>query len=117
MKKLAIADYEPASDAGNMRYYPKGRLMKSLIEQYVTRRVMEYGGIEVETPIMYDSKHPSLENDLNRFPARQYSITSDSKRLFLRFAPMLWPISDGQGLQYIVQASAVEIIRIDKILI
>jgi threonyl-tRNA synthetase len=86
MKKLAIADYESASDAGNMRYYPKGRLMKSLIEQYVTRRVMEYGGMEVETPIMYDSKHPSLESYFNRFPARQYSITSDSKQLFLRFA-------------------------------
>jgi threonyl-tRNA synthetase len=86
MKKLAIADYEPASDAGNMRYYPKGRLMKSLIEQYVTRRVMEYGGIEVETPIMYDSKHPSMESYFNRFPARQYNITSDNKQLFLRFA-------------------------------
>jgi threonyl-tRNA synthetase len=86
MKKLAIADYEPASDAGNMRYYPKGRLMKSLIEQYLTRRIMEYGGIEVETPIMYDTKHPSLESYFNRFPARQYSITSDSKQLFLRFA-------------------------------
>jgi threonyl-tRNA synthetase len=86
MKKLAIADYEPASDAGNMRYYPKGRLMKSLIEQYITKRVMEYGGMEVETPIMYDSKHPSLESYLNRFPARQYNITSDSKPLFLRFA-------------------------------
>jgi threonyl-tRNA synthetase len=86
MKKLAIADYEPASDAGNMRFYPKGRLMKSLIEQYITKRVMEYGGMEVETPIMYDSKHPSLESYLNRFPARQYNITSDSKQLFLRFA-------------------------------
>jgi len=86
MKKLAIADYEPASDAGNMRFYPKGRLMKSLIEQYVTRRVMEYGGIEVETPIMYDTKHPSMESYFNRFPARQYSIASDNKQLFLRFA-------------------------------
>ncbi|HEY8140455.1 MAG TPA: threonine--tRNA ligase [Nitrososphaera sp.] len=86
MKKLAIADYEPASDAGNMRFYPKGRLIKSLIEQYVTRRVMEYGGIEVETPIMYDTKHPSLASYFNRFPARQYSISSDNKQLFLRFA-------------------------------
>ena len=86
MKKLAIADYEPASDAGNIRFYPKGRLMKSLIEQYITRRVMEYGGIEVETPIMYDTKHPSLQSYFNRFPARQYSITSDNKQLFLRFA-------------------------------
>src|SRR5918993_547351 len=86
MKKMAIADYEPASDAGNMRYYPKGRLMKSLIEQFVTRKVLEYGGIEVETPIMYDTKHPSLQSYFNRFPARQYNITSDNKQLFLRFA-------------------------------
>jgi threonyl-tRNA synthetase len=86
MKKLAIADYEPSSDVGNMRYYPKGRLMKSLIEQYVTGKVMEYGGIEVETPIMYDSRHPSMESYFNRFPARQYNIIADGKRLFLRFA-------------------------------
>ena len=86
MKKMAIADYEPASDAGNMRYYPKGRLMKSLIEQFVTRKVLEYGGIEVETPIMYDTKHPSMESYFNRFPARQYNILSDNKQLFLRFA-------------------------------
>src|SRR3712207_2014924 len=47
---------------------------------------MEYGGIEVETPIMYDTKHPSLQSYFNRFPARQYNITSDNKQLFLRFA-------------------------------
>jgi threonyl-tRNA synthetase len=86
MKKLAIADYEPASDPGNMRFYPKGRLMKSLIEQYVTRKVMEYGGIEVETPIMYDAKHPSMESYFNRFPARQYNIIEEGRHLFLRFA-------------------------------
>lgn len=87
MKKMSIADYEPASDAGNMRFYPKGRLMKSLIERYVTDRVISYGGIEIETPIMYDSKHPSMESYFNRFPARQYSILSDNNRkLILRFA-------------------------------
>src|ERR1051325_2632594 len=86
MKRMAIADYEPSSDVGNMRYYPKGRLMKSLIEQYVTERVMEYGGIEVETPIMYDSRHPSMESYFNRFPARQYNVIADGRRLFLRFA-------------------------------
>ncbi len=86
MKRLAIADYEPASDAGNMRLYPNGRLIKSLIEQYVTRRILEYGGIEVETPIMYNTKHPSLEQYFNRFPARQYTISVEGKELFLRFA-------------------------------
>ncbi|MFB5599237.1 MAG: threonine--tRNA ligase [Nitrososphaeraceae archaeon] len=86
MKRMGIADYEPASDPGNIRFYPKGRLMKSLIEQYVTRKVIDYGGIEVETPIMYDTKHPSMESYFNRFPARQYNILSDNKKLFLRFA-------------------------------
>ena len=86
MKKLAIADYEPASDSGNMRFYPNGRLIKSQIEQYVTDKVRDYGGIEVETPIMYDSHHPSMESYFNRFPARQYSIDSEGKHLFLRFA-------------------------------
>ncbi len=86
MKKMAIADYEPASDSGNMRFYPNGRLIKSLMEQFVTERVREYGGYEVETPIMYDSHHPSMESYFNRFPARQYSIDSEGKQLFLRFA-------------------------------
>ena len=86
MKKLAIADYEPASDSGNMKFFPNGRLMKSLIERYVTDRVKEYGGYEVETPIMYDSEHPSMVSYFNRFPARQYNIDSEGKKLFLRFA-------------------------------
>src|SRR4029453_17817671 len=86
MKRLAIADYEPSSDAGNMRYYPKGRLIKSLIETYVTKMIHEYGGIEVETPVMYDSNHPSIHSYFNRFPARQYNMESDNKHLFLRFA-------------------------------
>jgi len=86
MKKMAIADYEPASDSGNMRFYPNGRLIKSLMERYVTERVKEYGGYEVETPIMYDSHHPSMESYFNRFPARQYNIQSEGKHLFLRFA-------------------------------
>ena len=86
MKRLGLADYEPASDPGNMRYYPKGRLVKSLLERYVTQRVAAYGGLEVETPIMYDLEHPSLSSYLNRFPARQYLVKSDTKEFFLRFA-------------------------------
>jgi threonyl-tRNA synthetase len=86
MKKMAIADYEPASDSGNMRFYPNGRLIKSLLERFVTDKVKEYGGLEVETPIMYDSHHPSMESYFNRFPARQYNIMADGKQLFLRFA-------------------------------
>ncbi len=86
MRRLELADYEPGSDPGNMRFYPKGRLMKSLIENYVLGEAAKKGAMEVETPIMYDMNHPTLKKYLDRFPARQYSIEADKKMLFLRFA-------------------------------
>jgi len=86
MKRLEIADYEPGSDPGNIRWYPKGRLIKSLLEQFVTAKVIEYGAMEVETPVMYDFQHPSLADYIDRFPARQYMLKSEDKELFLRFA-------------------------------
>ena len=86
MKRLEIADYELGSDPGNIRWYPKGRLIKSLLEQFVTAKMVEYGAMEVETPVMYDFHHPSLADYINRFPARQYLLKSEDKELFLRFA-------------------------------
>ncbi|MCX9084351.1 MAG: threonine--tRNA ligase [Candidatus Methanoperedens sp.] len=86
MRRLELADYEPGSDSGNMRFYPKGRLMKSLIETFVLDETAKMGAMEVETPIMYDMNHPTLKKYLDRFPARQYSIEADKKQLFLRFA-------------------------------
>lgn len=86
MRRLELVDYEPASDPGNLRYYPKGRMIKALLEEYVTDRILAYGGVEVETPLMYDFEHPTLASYLNRFPARQYSVESDDKRFFMRFA-------------------------------
>jgi len=86
MQSLEIADYEPGSDSGNMRYYPKGKLIKALIEEYVESRVLDYGAMQVETPIMYDYEHPSLKSYLNRFPARQYIVLSGRDKYFLRFA-------------------------------
>jgi len=86
MKRLEIADYEAGSDPGNLRWYPKGRLVKSLLEQFVTAQMAAYGAMEVETPIMYDFNHPSLADYLNRFPARQYLLKTEDKELFLRFA-------------------------------
>jgi threonyl-tRNA synthetase len=86
MKKLEICDYEAGSDPGNIRWYPKGRMIKALLEQFVSTKMNEYGAMEVETPVMYDFRHPSLADYLNRFPARQYLLKSEDKELFLRFA-------------------------------
>ncbi len=86
MKTHEIADYEPGSDPGNMRWYPKGSLIKRLLEEHVSSIVVKNGGMQVETPIMYDLNHPQLSKYLNRFPARQYTLKSGDKEYFLRFA-------------------------------
>lgn len=86
MREQELVDYEAASDSGNLRWYPKGLLVKRLLEQHVTRMVTDYGAMEVETPIMYDYGHPALSKYLHRFPARQYVVKSEEKEFFLRFA-------------------------------
>ncbi|HPR41950.1 MAG TPA: threonine--tRNA ligase [Candidatus Methanofastidiosa archaeon] len=86
MKRLELVDYEPGSDSGNLRWYPKGALIKRLLEQRVSEVIQAYGGMEVETPIMYDYEHPKLSRYLHRFPARQYTVMSGDNRFFLRFA-------------------------------
>ena len=86
MKEHELVDYEPASDSGHFRWYPKGAFIKRQLENAVTQVVQNYGGLEVETPIMYDYAHPALSKYLHRFPARQYTVESDDKEFFLRFA-------------------------------
>jgi threonyl-tRNA synthetase len=86
MQDLELVGYEPGSDPGNFRFYPKGRLVKGLLEDYVSRKTVEYGGMEMESPIMYDYEHPSLKSYLDRFPARQYTVETPNKRTFLRFS-------------------------------
>ncbi len=86
MQEQELVDYEPGSDPGNLRYYPKGRLIKGLLEEFVGQRVREYGAMEVECPVMYDFEHPALKSYLNRFPARQYVVQTPNKKAFLRFS-------------------------------
>jgi len=86
MRRLELADYESASDPGNMRYYPKGELMRALIQDWTDSNVVDAGAMKVETPIMYDLEHPVMLKYLNRFPARQYIVESFKKKFFLRFS-------------------------------
>ena len=86
MQSLELVDYEPASDSGNFRWYPKGRMIKGLLEQHINNIVRDIGGMQVETPIMYDLEHPALSAYLKKFPARQYRVRSDDREYFLRFA-------------------------------
>jgi threonyl-tRNA synthetase len=86
MLEHELVDYEPGSDSGNLRWYPRGALIKHLLERHVSETLRRYGVMEVETPIMYDFDHPNLKKYLHRFPAKQYVLRSDEKEYFLRFA-------------------------------
>lgn len=86
MREHQLADYEPASDPGNLRWYPKGSLIKRLLERHVSDLMAQSGALQVETPVMYDLAHPELSAYLDRFPARQYVVRSDDREHFLRFA-------------------------------
>ena len=54
MNEHNLVDYEPGSDYGNMRWYPKGYLIKRLLEEKVEEMCLDIGALEVETPLMYD---------------------------------------------------------------
>jgi len=86
MQDLELVDYEPGSGPGHMRWYPKGRLVKKLLERKVEQMCLDAGAMEVETPLMYDTEHPALKKYLSKFPARQYRVSSGKNELFMRFA-------------------------------
>jgi threonyl-tRNA synthetase len=114
MRRLELVDYEPGSDPGNMRYYPKGRMIKSLLENYVLEKAQDMGAMEVETPIMYDMEHPTLKKYLDRFPARQYQIEADKKKLFLRFAACFGQFLMGHDMTVSYRSLPLKMVEITR---
>ncbi len=86
MQKFELADFDDASDAGNLRWYTKGVLFKNLIKDYVEHLVLENGAIMADTPVMYTVKNKKLTAQTARFPAKTYWVLSGSNRFLLRFA-------------------------------
>ncbi|MFW9899525.1 MAG: threonine--tRNA ligase [Candidatus Thorarchaeota archaeon] len=86
MKKFELIDFEKNSDIGNLRWYPKGVIMKNLIKNYLDEKLIDYGAILVDTPVMYTVKSKKLTAQTARFPARTYWVESGNNRFLLRFA-------------------------------
>ena len=85
MKEKEICDYEPASDVGNLRWYPKGRLVRDLLSDYVYNLAVDNGAMPIETPIFYDLDNEAIYQHAYKFGERQYK-TDTKKNLMLRFA-------------------------------
>lgn len=85
MKEKKLADYEPSADIGHLRWYPKGRLIRDLLADYVYRLVTSEGAMPVETPIMYDLEDEAIRVHAEKFGERQYRM-KNKKELMLRYA-------------------------------
>ena len=85
MREKEICDYEAASDVGNLKWYPKGRLIRDLLADYVYNLVVDQGAMPIETPIFYDLDNEAIYQHAYKFGERQYR-TDTKRNLMLRFA-------------------------------
>ncbi|MFX1502343.1 MAG: threonine--tRNA ligase [Promethearchaeota archaeon] len=86
IKEFELIDFDPNTDAGNFRWYTKGIIMKNLIKNYIEDRLIDYGAILIDTPVMYTVKNKKLTAQTARFPARSYWVESGNDRYLLRYA-------------------------------
>lgn len=85
MREKELCDYEAASDVGNLKWYPKGRLVRDLLSDYVYNLVVDQGAMPIETPIFYNLENDAIREHAAKFGERQYR-TATKNPLMLRFA-------------------------------
>ncbi|MDR2623811.1 MAG: threonine--tRNA ligase [Methanobrevibacter sp.] len=85
MKEKELCNYESAADVGHLKWFPKGKLIRDLISDYVYKLVVENGAMPIETPVMYDLSNDAIREHARKFGERQYRIQT-KKELMLRFA-------------------------------
>jgi len=86
MRAKELVDYEPLSDVGQHRWMPRGKLIRDLLADYVLGLVLDYGGMPVETPVMYDLGDAAIKEHAGKFGERQYRFKSGNRDMMLRFA-------------------------------
>ncbi len=86
MQDKELVGYDSLTDPGNFRFYPKGKLIRDLLSEYVDSLILNYGGMPVETPLMYDLNSKPIREHSEKFGERQYRFPSGDKDMMLRFA-------------------------------
>lgn len=90
MREMELIDYEPASDSGNFRFYPKGSLILKLLEDWAEDiAINKFGAMQIETPILYNWNHPAIRSQGESFHERHYLVHvpyHPEKEFVLRFA-------------------------------
>jgi threonyl-tRNA synthetase len=86
MREKELVGYDELSDVGNLRWYPRGKLIRDSLMEYVNDLVVDYGGMPVETPVMYDLGVRAIREHSEKFGERQYRFESGDREMMLRFA-------------------------------
>jgi len=86
MKEKELVEYEPLSDAGHLKWLPKGKLVRDLLIDYSYLLGVNYGAMPVETPVMYDLSSRAVSEHANKFGERQYRLKAGTREMMLRFA-------------------------------
>ncbi|MEM4229418.1 MAG: threonyl-tRNA synthetase editing domain-containing protein, partial [Thermoproteota archaeon] len=84
MRKLELVDYCPESDAGNMKWYPNGILLKDLILDYAFKNIaLPWGAMKMQNPLLYRTDVEAIRQLQGEFHERDYRVEDG---LVLRFA-------------------------------
>jgi len=90
MQQHELVGYEPASDSGNFRLYPKGFLIFQLLvdwaHEIATHRI---GAMQIDSPILYDWSDAEIRRQAESFHERHYVVKAPDdpdKEFILRFA-------------------------------
>lgn len=89
MQKLRLVGYEPASDPGNFRFWPRGNLLFELLRDYSKLVANKLKCQEIRTPMLYNWAEKDIREQAETFHQKHYSISvpdDKKKKLVLRFA-------------------------------
>ncbi len=106
MQKLELVDYEPASDKGHFRFYPKGALMYELLTRWCEQIATEaFEALPLKTPFIYDWDHSNINKQIGMFSNSVYPVfgsEQNKEKFVLRFNDDLglFEIMKGAQLTY-----------------
>jgi len=89
MQQHELVGYEPASDSGHFRMYPKGHMIFELLKDWAQEIAVErLECLQIDSPVVYDWSDKEIQEQASSFHERHYLVKQpDSEKEFiLRFA-------------------------------
>ncbi|MCD1294578.1 hypothetical protein CUJ83_06125 [Methanocella sp. CWC-04] len=90
MQSHELVGHEPASDSGNLRFYPKGFLIFQLLRDWsYDIAVNRFKALQIDTPLIYSWDDTAIHEQADTFHQRHYTVKvpdDPEKDFILRFA-------------------------------